>query len=146
MAMTLPVYVRARSLTGFAELVHAHGGDVEALLQAVGLDADVLSRPDAVVPYRAGADLLDHAAENLGLADIGLTLGGQQDISVLGPVALTARYADDVREALQAIGRHLPNHTPGTQFSLQTEPLVGRRRCIATCPASAVRPRATSSK
>src|ERR1700674_511764 len=99
MPLAVPVYVRALSLTGFAELVSGRGGDVGALLEAVGLDADVLSRPDAMIPFGAGAALLDRAAETLGLPDIGLRLGDYQDMSILGPVALTARYAADVREA-----------------------------------------------
>ena len=68
-----------------------------------------------MVPFRAGAALLDRAAEALGLPGIGLRLGDYQDISMLGPVALTAGYAADVREALHAIVRHTPYHTPGTQ-------------------------------
>lgn len=134
MPISVPVYVRARSLTGFAELVSGRGGDVGALLDAVGLDADVLSRPDAMIPFRSGAVLLDRAAETLGLPDIGLRLGDYQDISVLGPVALTARYAADVREALQAIVRHMPYHTPGTQLTLDTDTAAGVTRLHCGLP------------
>jgi AraC-like DNA-binding protein len=125
MSTSLPVYARARSLTGFAEVVRSHGGDVRALLESVGLNADVLTNPDAVIPFRPGAALLDHAAETLELPDIGLLLGDYQDMSILGPVALTARYAADVREALQALVRHMPYHTPGTQLTLDTDTAAG---------------------
>ena len=125
MPMSVPVYARARSLTGFAELVNGHGGDVGALLESVGLDADVLARPDAMIPFGPAAALLDHAAETLALPDIGLRLGDYQDMSILGPVALTARYADDVREALQVLVRHMPYHTPGTQLTLDTDSAAG---------------------
>ena len=113
-----PVYARARSLTGFGELVSSRGGDVGALLDAAGLDADVLARPEALIPFARAAALLDHTAQVLELPDFGLRLGDYQDISVLGPVALAARHAGDVREALQALVRHMPYHTPGTQLSL----------------------------
>lgn len=132
MPIAVPVYARVRTLTGFAELVSGCGGDVGALLESVGLDADVLSRPDAMVPFGAAAALLDRAAETLGLPDIGLRLGGLQDISVLGPVALTARYAADVREALQAIVRHMPYHTPGTQLTMNTDTAAGMT-CLHCC-------------
>lgn len=125
MPISVPVYARARSLTGFAELVSSRGADVGALLESVGLDADLLTNSDAVIPFGPAAALLDHAADTLGLPDIGLCLGEYQDISVLGPVALTARYAADVREALHAIVRHMPYHTPGTQLSLDTDPGAG---------------------
>ena len=125
MPMSVPVYARVRSLTGFAEVVGIHGGDVVALLESVGLDADLLINPDAVVPFGTAAALLDRAAETLGLPDIGLRLGDYQDLSILGPVALTARYATDVRDALQALVRHMPYHTPGTELSLNTDTATG---------------------
>jgi AraC-like DNA-binding protein len=125
MAISLPVYARARSLTGFVEVVSSRGGDVGALLESVGLDADVLTRPDAVIAFGPGAALLDRAAETLELPDIGLRLGDYQDMSVLGPVALTARYAADVREALHALVRHMPYHTPGTQLTVDTDTAAG---------------------
>ena len=123
--MSVPVYARARSLTGFAEVVNSQGGDVAALLESVGLNADLLTNPDAVIPFGPAAALLDHAAETLELPDIGLRLGDYQDMSILGPVALTARYAADVREALHALVRHMPYHTPGTQLSLDTDTAAG---------------------
>jgi AraC-like DNA-binding protein len=125
MPISLPVYARARSLTGFAEVASSRGGDVAGLLEAVGLDADLLTNPDAMIPFRPAAALLDRAAETLELPDIGLRLGDYQDMSILGPVALTARHAADVREALQALVRHMPYHTPGTQLSLNTDTAAG---------------------
>jgi hypothetical protein len=92
MSISVPVYARARSWTGFAELVSGRGGDVGALLEAVGLDADVLSRPDAMIPFRSGAALLDRAAETLELPDIGLRLG-----RLLGP-------GDEVEVEVESIG------------------------------------------
>ena len=125
MPMSVPVYARARSLTGFAEVVNSQGGDVAALLESVGLNADLLTNPDAVIPFGPAAALLDRAAETLELPDIGLRLGDYQDMSILGPVALTARYAADVREALHALVRHMPYHTPGTQLTLNTDRAAG---------------------
>ena len=125
MPISVPVYARARSLTGFAELVSGRGGDVGALLESVGLDTGLLSNPDAVVPFGPAAALLDRAADTLELPDMGLRLGDYQDMSILGPVALTARYAADVREALQALVRHMPYHTPGTELSLDTDTAAG---------------------
>lgn len=125
MPMSVPVYARARSLTGFAEVVNSRGGDVGALLESAGLNADLLTRPDAIIPFGPAAALLDHAAETLELPDIGLRLGDYQDMSILGPVALTARYAADVREALHALVRHMPYHTPGTQLILNTDTAAG---------------------
>ena len=58
-----PMLVRARALMGFAELVHAQGGDVAALLREVGLDPVILDQLDATLPMEAAARLLERAAE-----------------------------------------------------------------------------------
>lgn len=125
MTVSLPVHVRARSLTGFAELVSRHGGDPGAMMVAVGLQPQVLSTPDAMIPFVRAAALIDLAAETLGLPDFGLRLSEYRDVSILGPIALAARYAANVREALQVVGRLMPYHTPGTQLSLDSDMASG---------------------
>lgn len=119
------VYVRARALTGIDDLIRRHGGDVAAIFGAAGLDPQLLNRPDAIVRFDHAAALLDRGAEALRLPDIGLRLSAYQDISVLGPVALLARYARDVREALDGIARQLPYHTPGARLALHIDPATG---------------------
>ncbi|CAE6817740.1 HTH-type transcriptional regulator VirS [Paraburkholderia nemoris] len=120
MHISLPVHVRARTLTGFAELVNRHGGDPEAMMVSVGLHPQVLGTPDAMIPFVRAAALVDLAAEMLGLPDFGLRLSEYQDVSILGPIALAARYAANVRDALQVVGRLMPYHTPGTELSLDS--------------------------
>ena len=46
---TSPFLVRARALTGFAELVNELGGNVDGLLREVGLTREMLVRPEATI-------------------------------------------------------------------------------------------------
>jgi AraC-like DNA-binding protein len=112
------VLIRARALTGFAELVAAHGGDADALLRHARIAPGILRQPDATLPLERVAVLIDDAATSLAIADFGIQLAARQDISVLGAVALIARYAPTVGEAVRGIARYLPYHTPGARLDL----------------------------
>jgi AraC-like DNA-binding protein len=116
--------IRARALTGFADLVARHGGDVRAMLAAAGLAPQVLDAPDSPLALTRMAALLHAAASSLGVPDFGLQLARSRDINVLGPVALFARHAATVGDACAAIQRNLPYHTPGMHFYIGPDPAL----------------------
>ena len=115
---TTNLFVRARSLTGFAELVRQHGGDPDALLTQVGIAPEILDDPELSFPLVHFAGVLDVAAHALGMPDFGAQLASGQDVSVLGPVALIARHASTVQEAMQGVIRYMPYHSPGASVQL----------------------------
>lgn len=125
MIATPPALIRARALTGFPALVAAHGGDVLALLRRAGISPSLLERPDATLPFDRLAHLLDDAATSLGVPDFGVQLAAHQDISVLGAVALIARHAPTVGDALRGIGRNLAYHTPAARLHNVDDPHPG---------------------
>lgn len=112
------VLIRARALTGFQELVARYGGDANALMVGAGLAPASLDRPESTLPLDHLAALLDDAATTLGVPDFGIRLAGWQDVSVLGAVALIARHAATVGDALRGIARNLAYHTPGGRLQL----------------------------
>jgi AraC-like DNA-binding protein len=116
------VPVRARALTGFADLVAAHGGDPAALMAGAGLPLAVLEAPEDAVPLARAMVLLEDAAEALGVPDFGLQLAQKQDINVLGAVALFARHSATLGEALAALARNLPYHSPGLRMAIGIDP------------------------
>jgi AraC-like DNA-binding protein len=118
--------VRARGLTGFAELVAQHGGDCDALMGSVGISAQLLKTPDATLDHQKLVMLLERAAVQLKLNDFGLRLAKLQGIEILGPVALMARHAANVGDAIAAVGRHLPYHSPGAEVQLDIVLSQGR--------------------
>lgn len=119
---TSPLLVRARALTGFAELVSELGGDAEGLLHEVGLSAQMLVRPEATISMPGAVALLENAASQLATPDFGLLLAQRQDYSALGPIALVARRADTVGNALIAIARNLPYHVARTSLRMEAGP------------------------
>lgn len=117
-----PGVIRARALTGFADLVARHGGDAAALLASAGLAPQVLDAPEMPLALPQMALLLHNSASMLGVPDFGLQLARSRDVNVLGPVALFARHAATVGEACAAIVRNLPYHTPGVQLQIAPDP------------------------
>lgn len=119
---SLPLYqVRARALTGFAELVGQLGGQSDALLHQVGLDSGVLLQPDATLDHTKVIQLYELAVRALDAPDFGLRLASLQYTGVLGPIALMANHAATVRDAVQAVIRHFPYHTTDTTLSLEVD-------------------------
>lgn len=122
---TSPLLVRARALTGFAELVKELGGDAEGLLRDVGLTTQMLIRPEATISMPGVVSLLENTASQLATPDFGLLLAQRQDYSALGPIALVARRADTVGNALIAIARNLPYHVARTSLRMEAGPAEG---------------------
>ena len=118
---TSGVLIRARSLTGFASLVDAHGGDAAALFEAAGVPRHALDTPDVPVSMADLMALLNRAARELNAPDLGLQLAQRQDITVLGAVALIAQHSATVGEACAAIARHLPYHSPGMAMHIEND-------------------------
>lgn len=113
-----PIRVRARGLIGFAELVAQCDGNCNDLLKRAGISPDLLSTPEATFEHGKLVALLELTASTLNVSDFGLRLADMQGISVLGPIALIAQHATTVREAIAAVGRNIPYHSPGAAISL----------------------------
>lgn len=117
--------VRARALSGFADLVESCGGNVSALLKRARIAPNVLDRPEDTLPLERLANLLHVAATTLGVPDFGLQLARHQDISVLGAVALIARHANTVGDALHGVSGSLSYHTPAIRIELADDAYPG---------------------
>lgn len=116
-----PYVVRARALTGFAEVVRLHGGNPGTLLRAEGLNAELLNRPDDTLPLSALAQVMARAAQALELPDFGLRMAAYQDVSVLGVIALVALHSDTVRQAIDGLRRTMPYHSPALKSEIRAE-------------------------
>lgn len=118
--MQISALIRARALTGFEMLVARHGGDAGALLAAAGLPP-VLDDQDRTFLLSAVADLIALAADTLALPDFGMRLAQHQDVAVLGTIALIVRHSATLGEALAAICRYMPYHTPGARMTVTAD-------------------------
>lgn len=114
----MPLVIRSACLTGYAELARSVGLDPHRLLKEVGLDRSCLSDPDIKIPTDAVIPLLELSAEAARIEDFGLRLAETRRISNLGPLALAARDAATLREALEANIRYQRLHNEAMSLSL----------------------------
>lgn len=108
--------IRSRALTGFSALVTELGGDADKLLLQHHISPKHLDDGDAMIDFRQLLQLLESSASHLGCPDFGLRLGQRQGLDVLGPLALLARNSATVQDALIAVSRHLPYHSPNLRL------------------------------
>ena len=108
----MTVLVRAASLQGYQELARSIGVDPVRELARVGLSAKSLADPDALIPYIAQFNLLEHTASVGHCPDFGLRLAEKQDAQILGPIAVVLMHAATLGEALQLASQYLFVHSP----------------------------------
>ncbi len=118
---TRPNWVRSGVLAGAAELMRESGADPLALAEACGLDPAALDLPDLPVPGAAVVRFFEAAAAATGWQDFGIRLAQRQDLSVLGPLWMTMRSAQTVRDALQVLVQFFVVHTTGAIVGLQVQ-------------------------
>lgn len=116
-------FIRAASLRGFVDLVDELGGEPETLLRRFGLDREVLSDDDGLIPITAHDLMLDTAAQELSCPDFGLRLAETQDLSILGPLAVAIEASSTVAAALDCASRYLFVHSPALRVGVETDPL-----------------------
>lgn len=120
--------VRGSSLTGFAPLVRAQGGDPDALLALAGIDPADAGDDDRFIPLRSAIAAVEDAATMLCVPDFGRQLGRRQSIDILGPVAVAARTAATVGVALEVLVTHMDSHSPGITTRITDHPDPTLRR------------------
>jgi AraC-like DNA-binding protein len=114
----MPLLIRSACLTGYAELARAIGLDPFRLLREVNLDRSCLFDPEIKISVDAVNRLLEISASAARIEDFGLRLAESRRLSNLGPVAVGARDAASLREALETSIRYLPLHNEAMIVSL----------------------------
>ncbi|MBC6980359.1 AraC family transcriptional regulator [Caulobacter sp. 17J80-11] len=122
----MSLMVRADCARGFPALVRQLGGDPVRLLAEAHIDPAAIEDPRAFISHRGLVHALERAAVTLNCPDFGLRLAAEQDIDVLGPMAVAVGNAPTVGEALSFAGKYLYTHSPAVQLTL--EPVAGTSR------------------
>jgi AraC-like DNA-binding protein len=114
----MPFLIRSACLTGYIEVARSLGLDPFALVREVGLDRPCLFDRDIKIPTDPVIRLLEMSASAAGVEDFGLRMAETRHLSNLGPIALAARDAATLREALEAAIRYLSLHNEAMLLSL----------------------------
>jgi|CXWL01.1.fsa_nt_gi AraC-like DNA-binding protein len=116
--------VRADTWRGFRELVMRWGGDPDAILRQAGVDPEAIRNPDTYLPYTAMMRSFEIAAERVGRADFGLTIGQVQGEGVLGPVSVAAQNCETARAGIECAARFASFHNRALKLAI--DPMPGR--------------------
>jgi AraC-like DNA-binding protein len=115
----MPFLIRSACLTGYVEVARSLDLDPFSLVREVGIDRSCLSDPDIKIPTDPVIRLLEKSAGVARVEDFALRMAETRHISNLGPVALAARDAATLREALEAAIRYLSLHNEAMLLSLE---------------------------
>lgn len=114
--------IRSAGITGFARLVTEHGGDPEELARRVRLPVEALWSDEILVEELTLARVLELAALELDLPDLGLRIAERQDSSMLGALAVAIGNSPTVADALECTSRYLFVHARGLSVEAIPDP------------------------
>ena len=114
--------IRGSSLTGFAPLVTAYGGDPAAVLDLANLEPDDIGQRDRFISLRKAIAAVEGAATLLNVADFGRQLAIRQNIDILGPVGVAARTAATVADAFTILDTYMSAYSPGISARIGSPP------------------------
>ncbi|RXV64415.1 AraC family transcriptional regulator [Burkholderia stabilis] len=114
----MAILLRSTGLAGYENLARSLGLDARRELKRVGLSANMLADPDALIPYVAVVNLLERSAQASNCPDFGLRLSELQGLDILGPVAVLIRNAPTLGEAMQLASQFVFVHSPAIQLDV----------------------------
>ena len=99
--------IRSASLNGYIDLVESLGRDPHAFLERVGLSAQILDDPEALIPADAVRELLEITSRATRREDFALRLASHRTFSDLGALSLVLKEEPTPRQALDTLCRYL---------------------------------------
>ena len=116
-------FVRAASLTNYAELFRAMGGDPDKALRQAGLRPSVVLEQDQLIDALVAGRLLEDAAAATGCENFGLRMAQSRQISNFGVVSLLLLHQPTLRKVLTTLIEHV--HMLNESLVIQMEDANG---------------------
>ncbi len=104
-------------------MVTSVGGRGEDFLAAYGIDERLTVQNETFVSVRTVERVLEDAAAELGVPDFGLRMAAQQDLHILGPLAIAMENSPTVGDALACASRFLSVLSPALSHDVIPDPL-----------------------
>lgn len=102
-------------------VLEERGVDFAAVLGEFGLGVSLFEDPENTLPFALAGNILGRCVELTGCRHLGLVMGQNLGLSVIGAVGLLAQSAPTVRHALVAATHHLHLHDRGAVSTLSVE-------------------------
>lgn len=101
-------------------------GDADALARRAGVPEGALDDDEMLVQDTAIATILEVAARELECPDFGLRVALNQDLSMLGPLAVALQNSPSVGEMLECTSKYLFVHARSLSVSIVADPRGAR--------------------
>ncbi len=132
--------IRSASLNGYIELVQSLERNPHTFMRTVGLKADDLLDPEALISRDAARELLEITARATRIEDFALRLAAQRKLSALGPISLVLREEPTLRHALNTLCKYLKLVNPSLMLHVEdADDLVIIREELLPTPGLAMR-------
>jgi AraC-like DNA-binding protein len=113
------VWVNAASIGGYADVSRTVGLDPDRMLARVGLTQAQIDDPDARLPARAVAQLLELSARESGCRHFALLIGERRTIQTIGPLSLLIHHLETQRAVLDMIVRYQSVLTEAVSYAME---------------------------
>jgi AraC-like DNA-binding protein len=129
--------IRASILRGLSSVVAEVGGDGAELLAAYGFDQANIVEGNSFVSLRLVDRVLEAAASEYAIPDLGLRLAAQQDLHMVGALAIAMENSRTMGEAVLCASRYLFVYSPAISLAEIEDPLgtpgsIGLRFALTT--------------
>ena len=115
--------IRAGILRGLPALIGERDGSGEDFLASYGVDVRSTAQHDAFLSVRLVERVLEEAALRFGVPDLGLRMAAQQDVQILGPLAIAMENSSTVGAAVDCASRFLFALSPALSLDVIADPL-----------------------
>ena len=95
--------IKVRNVAAIPKVLEECGADPAKTLRRCGLDPDLFSNPETVMPFGALGRLVSECVRETGREDFGLCVGAKAKPSSLGLTGLVSINSPTVRDALQVV-------------------------------------------
>ena len=118
--------IRAAGISGFDALVRELGGDPAEMARRARLPLEALRDDELLVDDGALGRVLEIAATDLGVPDLGLRIAERQDFGMLGTLAVAIQNSPTIGDALDCTSRYLFVHARGLGVEAIEDPRGAR--------------------
>ncbi|MEU2252470.1 AraC family transcriptional regulator ligand-binding domain-containing protein [Nocardia xishanensis] len=119
-------WVRSAGLRGVRTVVEQLGGDADDLARRANAPDGALDDDELMVRDSTIATILESAARELRCPDFGLRVALEQDLSMLGPLAVALQNAPTAIDALDYTAKYLFVHARNLSVRLVPDPRGSR--------------------
>jgi len=110
--------IKVRNASEIPATLAEFGVDAGPVLRRAGLDPDLFSAPENVLPFTALGRLVSECIQATGCESFGLRVGARMRITAVGLTGLAAVHAPTVRDAVQILTSTLRTSNTGAVAAL----------------------------